>query len=148
MVYGQPDGVVRDIIRMKMHVGPCERPAPVGAPPVVLIVEDQVLVRLVAVEMVEEAGFRTIEAAHAQEALKLLDQRQDIALIFSDIDMPGPMNGYDLAHEVTRRWPPIGIVLTSGVTPRDSSQVPPNGVFLNKPYLADDLEAALKRLMH
>jgi two-component system, response regulator PdtaR len=81
---------------------------------VVLIVEDDALLRMLAVEIVEEAGFVAIEAADADEAVSLLESRSDIVLLLTDIDMPGSMNGLTLAHAVRNRWPSIKILVVSG----------------------------------
>ena len=80
----------------------------------VLIVEDDYLVRQNAVFLLEEAGFDTLEAACADEAIALLEARQDIRIVFTDINMPGSMDGLALAQAVRRRWPPVELVLTSG----------------------------------
>ena len=85
-------------------------------PPVVLVVEDDRLLRLLAVEIVEDAGLVAVEAANADEAIAILERRVDIALIFTDVDMPGTMDGLKLAHAVRRRWPPIKIIIVSGKT--------------------------------
>ena len=82
--------------------------------PVVLVVEDDPLLRLLAVETVEEAGCTAIEARDADEAVVLLESRTDITLLFTDIDMPGSMDGLKLAHAVRNRWPPIKILVVSG----------------------------------
>ena len=84
----------------------------------VLIVEDEPLVRFCAVQTVEEAGFAVIEAANADEAIAILESRRDIRVVFTDIHMPGSMDGLKLAHAVRDRWPPIKIIVTSG---RDGS---------------------------
>ena len=78
---------------------------PAGKPPVVLVVEDEPLLRMLAVEVVEEAGFIAIEARDADEAVVLLESRSDITLLFTDINMPGSMDGLKLAHAVRDRWP-------------------------------------------
>ena len=78
-----------------------------GPRPVVLIVEDEILVRLDAVEVIEGRGFEAIEASNADEAISILEQRNDIGLIFTDIDMAGSMDGVKLAHFVKDRWPPM-----------------------------------------
>src|ERR1700704_4692026 len=82
--------------------------------PVVLIVEDELLLRMNAVEMVEAAGFAAVEAANADQAIDILESRCDITVVFTDIQMPGSMNGLKLARAVRGRWPPIKIVVTSG----------------------------------
>jgi CheY-like chemotaxis protein len=85
----------------------------VKSPSVVLVVEDEPLLRMMAVEVVEEVGFVALEAGNADEAVALLESRSDIALLFTDINMPGSMDGLKLAHAVRGRWPPIKILLVS-----------------------------------
>jgi CheY-like chemotaxis protein len=102
--------------------------------PAILIVEDETLVRLSAVKIIEEAGFQVVEAANADEAIRILEFRSDIEVVFTDIHMPGSMDGLKLAHAVRDRWPPIKIIVTSGrdlVTARD---LPEGGRFFAKPY--------------
>ena len=82
--------------------------------PVVLIVEDEPLVRVGACNMIEDAGFEVIEAASADEAIRILESRSDIRVVFTDVHMPGTMDGLRLAHAVRGRWPPIKIIVTSG----------------------------------
>jgi CheY-like chemotaxis protein len=102
--------------------------------PAVLIVEDQALVRAGAVDLVEEAGFEAIEAANADEAIRILESRSDIRVVFTDIDMPGSMDGLKLAHAVRNRWPPIKLVVTSGQSLRTDKDLPKGGRFVGKPY--------------
>src|ERR1700688_3962857 len=85
-----------------------------GRAPVILIVEDEPLVRFGAVRAIEDAGFEVIEAADADEAIRILESRSDIRVVFTDIHMPGSMDGLKLAHAVRNRWPPIKIIVTSG----------------------------------
>src|SRR5271154_3635956 len=82
--------------------------------PVVLVVEDEFLIRINAAEMIEEAGFEVVEASTADEAVAILEARLDIAVVFTDIQMPGTMDGLKLARAVRGRWPPIKIIATSG----------------------------------
>lgn len=102
---------------------------PAGKPPVVLVVEDEPLLRMLAVEVVEEAGFIAIEAGDADEAVVLLESRTDITLLFTDINMPGSMDGLKLAHAVRDRWPPIKILVVSGKQQLQSSELPLNSCF-------------------
>jgi len=104
------------------------------SPTVVLIVEDDPLLRMLAVDVVEEAGFVAIEAGDTDEAITLLESRPDIALLFTDIDLPGGMNGLKLAHAVQNRWPPIKILVVSGQVRLQLSELPSNSCFLAKPY--------------
>src|ERR1044072_6928240 len=94
--------------------------------PVVLVVEDDPLLRMLAVEVVEEAGYTAIEARDADEAVVLLQSRADIALLFTDIDMPGSMDGLKLAHAVRNRWPPIKILVVSGKQQFQTCDLPSN----------------------
>ncbi|WP_441244699.1 response regulator [Tardiphaga sp. 768_D3_N2_1] len=112
-------------------------------PATVLVVEDDVLLRMFAVEMIEEAGFRVIEAQDADAAIRLLEARNDIRIIFTDIDMPGSMNGLKLAHAVANRWPPIRIIATSGHFRIGESDLPNGGRFIPKPYRQHQVIGAL-----
>jgi CheY-like chemotaxis protein len=97
---------------------------------VVLIVEDEALVRMAAVGMVEEAGFEVLEATSADEAILLLEARRDITVVFTDAEMPGSMDGLRLAHAVRGRWPPIKIIATSGRYAVRDGDLPSGGLFL------------------
>jgi CheY-like chemotaxis protein len=101
---------------------------------VVLVVEDDPLLRMNAVDMIEEAGFRAIEAPDADAAIQMLETRTDIRLIFTDIDMPGSMDGLALAHAVANRWPPVRIIATSGHFKVSETDLPSGGRFIPKPY--------------
>ena len=115
--------------------------------PVVLVVEDDPLLRMLAVEVVEEAGFIAIEARDADEAVILLESHTDIALLFTDINMPGSMDGLKLAHAVRDRWPPIKILVVSGKQQLQYSDLPPNSCFVGKPYQASALVEELRFLV-
>lgn len=101
---------------------------------VVLVVEDDFLIRLYAVTIIEEAGYRVLEASNADEAIHILQARNDIRVVFTDIDMPGTMDGMKLAQAVRSRWPPIELILTSGRYAIGSNSLPERGRFLAKPY--------------
>src|ERR1700736_1893935 len=89
----------------------------------ILVVEDEMLLRMRAVDMVEDAGFTPIEAINADDALAILESRSDIELLFTDIQMPGSMDGLKLAHAVHERWPSMKIILVSGkLTPTDAKR--------------------------
>lgn len=111
---------------------------------VVLIVEDEPLVRLCAVKMVEDAGYQVLEAATADEAIRILESRNDISLVFTDIQMPGSMDGLKLAHAVRHRWPPIRIIVTSGRGPIKASDLPKDGRFFAKPYDPAQIQGVLQ----
>jgi two-component system, response regulator PdtaR len=115
--------------------------------PVVLIVDDEPLLRMLAVEAVEDAGFISLQAADADEALVLLETNPDVTLLLTDINMPGSMDGLALAHAVQKRWPAIKILVVSGQVKLLSSDLPPNSRFLGKPYHADAMVAGLRLLV-
>lgn len=114
---------------------------------VVLIVEDDPLLRELAVEVVEEAGFVALEAGDADEAVALLEARSDIAVLFTDINMPGSMDGLTLARTVRDRWPPIKILIASGLVRLKRSDLPSSSVFLEKPYRGEAVIAQLRSLI-
>jgi two-component system, response regulator PdtaR len=116
-------------------------------PLVVLVVEDDPLLRMMAVEVVEEAGYVAIEAGNADEAVTLLESRADISLLFTDINMPGSMDGLKLAHAVRGRWPPIKILVVSGQVPLEPAQLPSNGRFVTKPYRVEAMVQELRSLV-
>lgn len=113
--------------------------------PTVLVVEDEPLLRMIAAELVEEAGFDAVEAATADEAVKILEQRSDIRIVFTDIDMPGSLNGLKLAAMVRDRWPPIEILIVSGHMRPTAVDLPPRSLFFSKPYNDSQVVAALRR---
>jgi two-component system, response regulator PdtaR len=115
--------------------------------PVVLIVEDEFLVRIGTRAAVEMAGFDVLEAGDADEAIAILSTRNDIHLIFTDIHMPGSIDGLKLAHFVRDRWPPVKIVATSGRVRIAESDLPEGGRFLPKPYSAAEITATLRELI-
>lgn len=115
--------------------------------PVVLIVEDDLLLRIDAVAMIEAAGFDVVEAASADDAIKILEARRDITVVFTDIQMPGSMDGLKLARAVRGRWPPIKIVATSGFVDVGEKDLPEGGRFLAKPYHPKELTDVLRELM-
>ena len=114
---------------------------------VVLIVDDDPLLRMLAVDVVEEAGFAAIEEGDADEAVALLEVRSDIALVFTDINMPGTMDGLKLAHAVRDRWPPVKIIVVSGQIRPGQEELPPNTRFFEKPYRAAAMVEELRSLV-
>jgi CheY-like chemotaxis protein len=105
------------------------------------------MLRDLAVEVIEDAGFVALEAGNAEEAVDLLEARPDIAVLFTDINMPGSMDGLTLAHTVHDRWPPIKILIASGLVRLSQSDLPTNSVFLEKPYRGEAVIAQLRRLV-
>src|SRR5512132_3910992 len=115
--------------------------------PVVLVVEDDPLLRMLAVEVVEEAGYTAIEARDADEAVVLLESRADIALLFTDIDMPGSMDGLKLAHAVRNRWPPIKILIVSGHLQVAQNDLPHDSRFFGTTFETTKMIAELRALI-
>jgi CheY-like chemotaxis protein len=101
---------------------------------IVLVVEDDSLLRMMAADLVEQAGFEVVEAEDADEAVRILETRSDIRIVFTDIDMPGSMNGIRLAAAIRDRWPPIDIIITSGHVRAGEFDLPERSVFFSKPY--------------
>ncbi len=113
--------------------------------PVVLVVEDEFLLRMDAADMIATAGFDVVEAADADTAIEILEARNDVAVIFTDIQMPGSMDGLKLARAVRGRWPPIKIIATSGVHIGETD-LPEGGRFLPKPYNSAQITGMLRQL--
>ena len=116
-------------------------------PAVVLVVEDEMLLRMRAVDMVEDAGFTPVEAVDADEAVAILEARSDIALLFTDIQMPGSMDGLKLAHAVHERWPPIKIILVSGQLKLTNLDIPVDSCFFGKPLEAGAMIAQMRSMI-
>jgi CheY-like chemotaxis protein len=114
--------------------------------PVVLIVEDELLLRMDAVDMISAAGFEVVEARNADQAIEILEARLDITVVFTDIQMPGSMDGLKLAQAVRGRWPPIKIVATSGRVHVSETDLPEGGRFLPKPYNPGQVAGVLREL--
>jgi CheY-like chemotaxis protein len=114
--------------------------------PVVLIVEDELLLRMDATDIIEAAGFEVVEAGNADEAIEVLEARRDITVVFTDIQMPGSMDGLKLARAVRGRWPPIKIVATSGHVEVSETDLPEGGRFLAKPYSSVQVAGVLREL--
>ena len=115
--------------------------------PVVLVVEDELLLRMHAAEMIAAAGFDVVEAASADHAINILESRRDIAVVFTDIQMPGSMDGLKLARAVRGRWPPIKIIATSGHVIGRQEDLPEGGRFLHKPYNSVEVADVLRELI-
>lgn len=114
---------------------------------VVLVVEDEPFVRLFGADLLEQAGFDVLQAGNADEALRLLETHPEVRVVFSDIEMPGSLDGFGLAQRICQRWPRIGIVLTSGHRVRPEL-IPREGRFLAKPYDGKALVRQIEEIMH
>jgi two-component sensor histidine kinase/ActR/RegA family two-component response regulator len=113
----------------------------------VLVVEDEMVLRMRAADIVEDAGFCAVEAVNADEALAVLESRSDIALLFTDIQMPGSMDGLKLAHAVHNRWPDIGIILVSGQVKPSDAERPTDSRFFSKPLGVDQMITGLQEMV-
>jgi CheY-like chemotaxis protein len=115
-------------------------------PATVLIVDDEDLVRMVGSDILDEGGYRVLEAGNAAEALQCLESETEVVVLFTDVNMPGTPDGLGLARMVNSRWPEVKILVASGnVRPR-AGDLPDDGVFLSKPYRADDLLSLVRQL--
>ena len=108
-------------------------------PKEVLVVEDEPLTRMVAADALTDRGIMAWEAGDANEALHMLEQHPRIGVVFTDVNMPGEMNGLFLAHEVSARRPDVTLILTSGAVRLNDDELPDHGTFLPKPYRTERL---------
>ena len=116
-------------------------------PFIVLVVEDEMMLRMKVVDMVEDAGYIPVEAVDADEAMAVLQSRNDIALMLTDVQMPGSMNGLELAHAVHERWPPIKIILASGQLKLSASEIPLDSRFFGKPLQSAEIIAEMREML-
>ena len=115
---------------------------------VVLVVEDEALIRMHAAEMIRDLGFEVIEAANADQAISVLESSLEVSVVFTDIQMPGSMDGLRLAAAVRKRWPPVALLVTSGQFRPGHGDLPENAHFLPKPYMFGELKTHLDELAH
>ena len=118
-----------------------------GRKPVVLVVEDEVLVRILQVDILREAGFRVAEAQNADEAFEMLRRRSEICTILTDVDMPGSLDGFEFARLVKQGWPEVGVLVVSGKTAPEKGDLPENASFLHKPVRPETLVSRVRELM-
>jgi len=130
-----------------MSRGPTESSPSALSSKNVLVVEDEMVLRMRAVDIVEDAGFTAVQAVNADEALSILESRSDIALLFSDIQMPGSMDGLKLAHAVHDRWPSIKIILVSGQVKVSDTDKPTDSRFFGKPLEGKQMIAELQEMV-
>jgi CheY-like chemotaxis protein len=115
------------------------------ARPNVLVVEDDFLIRANAVDIIEEAGFRVDAASSADEAIRVLEERRNVGVVFTDVHMPGSLNGLELARLVEQKWPGTGVIVTSGRAMK--MDVPRRAIFLAKPYSSSELVERMRALL-
>ncbi|MES2861527.1 MAG: HWE histidine kinase domain-containing protein [Pseudomonadota bacterium] len=117
------------------------------SPSIVLVVEDELMLRMRAVDIVEDAGFQSIEAIGADEAIAILESRNDISCLFTDIQMPGSMDGLMLAHLTHARWPHVKIILVSGQIAVTEADAPEDSRFFPKPLEVDQMVIELQDMV-
>ncbi len=122
-------------------------PVPVHQGSAILIVEDSGPIRLGAVDMAEREGFLVFEAANADDAIAILEAHPEIRLVFTDIEMPGSMDGLKLVHYISLRWPPIRLIVASGKMLREHAQLPDGILFFTKPYRQSEIATAMRSLL-
>jgi CheY-like chemotaxis protein len=114
---------------------------------VVLVVEDDPIIRMGAIDLVLSAGYEALEARDADEAIRILEQRSDVDLVFTDVQMPGTMDGIKLSHYIRDRWPPVKLIVASGNAILEESSLPADSRFFSKPYDDHSIADAIARLL-
>jgi DNA-binding NtrC family response regulator len=112
----------------------------------VLLVDDEAAIRMIGSDALADAGHEVLEAGSADEALGILASAPDVEVLFTDVRMPGSMNGIELARLVHERWPAMKILITSGDTYLRKSEIPDDGRFIGKPYKIEALQIELNHL--
>ncbi len=116
-------------------------------PVVILVTEDELLVRMLAADILADEGYRVVEARNADEALEILPMRPDVRVLLTDVDMPGSLDGYGLARIVDLRWPGISIIVNSGKARPGPGDLPPKARFLRKPHAPSALLKEIKAVL-
>jgi CheY-like chemotaxis protein len=115
--------------------------------PTILVTEDDDLLRLYTSELLEDSGYTVVEADNAEEALKVMEVRKDVRLLFTDIQMPPGCDGLELARQVHERWPKVLLLITSRQIVPAKSEIADDGRFIRKPYRAKDLLEQLDEVL-
>ncbi|NKQ85244.1 response regulator [Rhizobium ruizarguesonis] len=114
---------------------------------VVLVVEDSMIIRMSAVDLVLSAGYEALEACDADEAIRILEARNDIDLVFTDVQMPGTMDGIKVSHYIRDRWPPVRLIIASGAAILEESDLPTGSRAFSKPYDNHAITDAMAHLL-
>jgi two-component system, response regulator PdtaR len=115
---------------------------------VILVVEDSTIIRMGAVDLVQCAGYEALEASNAEEAIRILESRSDIDLVFTDVQMPGTMDGIMLSHYIRDRWPPVKLIVASGKAILEEISLPEGTMFFPKPYSDHTIADAIRQLLY
>jgi CheY-like chemotaxis protein len=121
--------------------------APILNQPVILLVEDEPLVRATQVDILRDSGFWVLEAQDADEAFETLKRRGDVKVVLTDVDMPGSLDGFEFARLVAQGWPDVGVLVISGKTTPDEGDLPPSAMFVSKPVRPGALISQIETLM-
>jgi CheY-like chemotaxis protein len=132
---------------LKMHRPPAPEQLMYNGRAVVLVVEDNTIIRMSAVDLVSSAGYDALQASDADEAVQILESRSDIDLVFTDVQMPGSMDGIELSHYIRERWPPVKLIVASGNVLLEENSLPKGSRFFAKPYQDDVIAAAMAGLL-
>jgi CheY-like chemotaxis protein len=120
----------------------------ISTTPYALVVDDEPLVRMLACDILEDAGFRTLDAGTGDAAIAILHAHADeIVLLFSDVEMPGRLDGFALARETARVWPRLSIVVASGRRPPGPGDMPEHARFIPKPFSAEMIYEHLREIL-
>ena len=114
--------------------------------PLVLVVDDEAIIRVMLVDLLEDAGLDVVEAGTADDALRVLEELSHVSVILTDIEMPGELNGIDLAHVARQRWPHIELLVMSGRTFPQPGTLPAGIEFWRKPYSTERLVSHVRQL--
>jgi CheY-like chemotaxis protein len=113
----------------------------------ILVVEDEAIIRMGTAQILQDAGYTVVEAQNADIAIQILENRKDIRVVFTDIKMPGSLCGLRLAHAIRNRWPPIHLIVASGLNAPTEKEFPRMGRFIRKPYAPKHVLKALDDLL-
>ena len=114
---------------------------------IILVVEDHPIIRMNALDLVATAGFEGIGAANSDEAIAILENRPDIRLVFTDVEMPGTMDDLKLVHYIRSRWPKVHLIVASGKSIILENQLPSGSMFYPKPYEDDRIVEAMTKML-
>ncbi|WP_426130444.1 response regulator [Pararhizobium sp. PWRC1-1] len=112
--------------------------------PIALVVDDEPLILMDTADMLSDEGFAVVEASNADQAYEFLDTHSSLQLLFTDVQMPGNLDGFGLARVVAERWPHICVVIASGAAVPGPGDLPGNALFISKPFTAELVHQVLK----